>query len=137
MPAITRVHECSKLETGVGPSMASGSHKNVSTLIDFSVSAKINNDIAKLFEQNSPNNPTITQSKITSPIRLKPIAENAEEVVNVRDTHEPMSAKLMNPTISQQRSKAKALCESKTIYTENKNPLSRNKNATNHGSNSR
>jgi hypothetical protein len=41
-PAITRVQECSKLETGVGPSIASGSHSQASALTDFRQSAKIN-----------------------------------------------------------------------------------------------
>jgi hypothetical protein len=39
-PAMTKVAECSKLETGVGPSIASGNHKKVVTCTDFRKSAK-------------------------------------------------------------------------------------------------
>lgn len=38
-PAMTRVAECNRLETGVGPSMASGSHKKVVTCTDFRINA--------------------------------------------------------------------------------------------------
>ena len=40
IPAITRVQECSRLETGVGPSMASGNQRKVQEEMDFNVAAR-------------------------------------------------------------------------------------------------
>lgn len=40
MPAITSVQECNKLETGVGPSIASGSHRKFKTITDLKVNPK-------------------------------------------------------------------------------------------------
>jgi len=42
IPAMTSVHECNKLETGVGPSIASGSHNHVTELTDLNTETSAN-----------------------------------------------------------------------------------------------
>jgi hypothetical protein len=72
-----------------------------------------------------------------SPILLKPIAENADEVVSEREDHVPMSKKLITPTISQPTRKTKLPEEFKASQTENKKAMRRNPNAVYWLSNSR
>ena len=64
-----------------------------------------------------------------SPILLKPIAENADEVVSEREDHVPINKKLIIPTISHPKRKTKLPEEFKASHTENKKAMRRNPNA--------
>jgi hypothetical protein len=61
---------------------------------------------------------------MTSPILLKPIAENELLAVALRLLHVAISEKLIKPTISQQSKSKKRLRQFNTAQTENKNATS-------------
>lgn len=48
IPAITKVHECRRLDTGVGPSIASGSHRYVIAVTDLNVKARTKHSIVNI-----------------------------------------------------------------------------------------
>jgi len=136
-PAMTRVAECNKLETGVGPSMASGSHKKVVTCTDFRINAsrKKRFRIEKLSVVRDEI--AVTINKKTSPIRLNPIAENAEEIVRVREYHVEISMKLTRPTISHDTKRRNVPEEFNTNQTASRNANKRRTKPDHWESNSR
>lgn len=79
----------------------------------------------------------VANRRKTSPTLLNPIAENAEEMVSVRDDHVEMRRKLIKPTISQERSRAKIPVEFSTSHTAKRNETRRSEKITNWESNSR
>lgn len=123
IPAITRVHECSRLDTGVGPSIASGNQSHVVATTDLNEAITSNPVTANAVPDVSVLNPGKTQSDVattvassTSPTRLKPIAENEEELARDRLFHVEISEKLTIPTISHPSRRAK-LVETPTLTT--------------------
>lgn len=108
IPAITSVHECSSDDTGVGPSIASGSHSHVKPITDLkivtiksAVNIGVLSGVSVEPEQKLVENVATINPRTTSPIRLKPIAENAEESVKERPIKFPINKKLIMPTDSQ------------------------------------
>lgn len=76
IPAMTSVQECSKLETGVGPSIASGSQRYEIPTTDLKMSAEIRRKTAGVSREAQAKSRTVTANKRkTSPTRLNPIAE--------------------------------------------------------------
>lgn len=137
-PAMTSVAECRRLETGVGPSMASGSQRYETKLTDLKQKARSKKAMVSenSVGRNLENAITVTSREI-SPRRLKPMAENPELVVNERCSQVDMSKKLMNPTISQvSRSRNPPRAE-RTNHTAKRNETSRREKATYDASNSR
>lgn len=112
MPATTIVLECSRAETGVGPSMADGSHGCRPNWADFPVAAIRSPErgtksllLTKkicwssqefMFKQNQ----VIAKIKPTSPIRLYRIAWRAAVLASARPYHHPISKNDMIPTPS-------------------------------------
>jgi hypothetical protein len=70
------------------------------------------------------NENATTSNKKTSPILLKPIAENADEVVRVRECQVPIRRKLMRPTISQENKTKNKPDELSTNQTARRNETS-------------
>lgn len=107
------MHECRRLETGVGPSIASGSHKAEIPTTDLKILANsaITASMEKLYESELKikYDPMLAENAIsaTSPIRLNPIAENPDDAVSDLANHVEINKKLIIPTISQNRSKQK------------------------------
>lgn len=75
-PAMTSVQECNKLDTGVGPSIASGSQRKFRTITDFKV-RQINNVVKIELVVTAVPSAKIDNAirRKTSPSRLKPMAE--------------------------------------------------------------
>lgn len=113
MPATTIVLECSRADTGVGPSIAEGSHGCSPNWADFPVAA-INSPVSGIkllllvsiiccnsqefmFRQNHD----IARINPMSPIRLYKIACRAAVFASDRPNHHPISRKDMIPTPSQ------------------------------------
>lgn len=106
--------ECSRAETGVGPSMAEGSHGCSPNWADFPVAAnsKPASGRVVLFrfsikicwsshEFEFAMNHAIDRIKPTSPMRLYRIACNAAVLASARPYHQPISRKDIIPTPSQ------------------------------------
>lgn len=113
IPATTIVLECSSAETGVGPSIADGSHGWRPNCADFPVAA-INNPISgirlSLLESmicwNSHEfmfreNQVMAKINPMSPMRLYKIAWRAAVFASVRPYHHPINRKDIIPTPSQ------------------------------------
>lgn len=112
-PATTIVLEWSRAETGVGPSMADGSHGCKPNCADFPVAARIspisgrivmllsrinicwNSHVLRLIA-----NQAIAMIKPMSPIRLYRIACRAAVLASVRPCHQPMRRNDIIPTPS-------------------------------------
>lgn len=108
MPAMTRVHEWSSADTGVGPSIASGSQSQEIPITDLKIeTVKIPRpkEVTGLESANNPtfHNPAVATipARTTSPMRLKPIAESEEEKVKDRANQVEIRQKLTSPTSSQ------------------------------------
>lgn len=115
MPATTIVLECSRADTGVGPSMAAGSHGCRPNWADFPVAAKIRPSRGRvrstfLAHENICCNShefklvaiqAIARIKPMSPTRLYNTACRAAVFASVRPYHHPISKKDMMPTPSQ------------------------------------
>lgn len=114
MPATTIVLECSKAETGVGPSIADGSHGCSPNWADFPVAASSNpiNGRVVFFRSSKKIcwsshefefiiNHAMDKMNPMSPIRLYKIACNAAVLASVRLYHQPISRKDIIPTPSQ------------------------------------
>ena len=129
IPAMTRVQEWSREETGVGPSMASGSQRYVKKQIDLRERARTKRPKRGPEEVQAEKARTVrTMAKRTSPIRLNPMAEKAELSVKDRFSQVPMRLKLTNPTISQQnRAENNEIEEIKTQTVKRKHPSFRMK----------
>lgn len=99
--------------------------------------ARIKNDTA---EENCSGHfdikPTINSRK-TSPTRLNPIAEKAEDVVNDREYQVPISKKLIIPTTSHAINNKNVPVEFRTNQTASKNETNLSANAKYCGSNSK
>ena len=82
---MTSVQECSKLDTGVGPSIASGSQRKLRVMTDLNVSAKTNNHVLNVNVEKAVKvrNIMATSNK-TSPTRLNPMAVYADARVSER-----------------------------------------------------
>lgn len=139
-PAITNVQECSKLDTGVGPSIASGNHKLKMVETLFNIVAKSNSkmdelmtELVKISTEASANRKIIA----TSPTRFQPIAVNAPRVTVVFSDQCPISLKLMKPTNSHVSNHSWKSPTEMTAHTENKNKTNFREKSTNVGSNSR
>lgn len=113
-PATTIVLEWSRAETGVGPSMADGSHGCMLNWADFPIAASSKpvsgNTIFSLSSRkicwNSHEfelaiNHAIDIINPTSPIRLYRIAWRAAVLASVRPPHQPIRRKDIIPTPSQ------------------------------------
>lgn len=112
IPATTIVLECSRAETGVGPSMADGSHGWRPNWADFPVAAisKPSSGIRLLLLVNRicwssqefmfRQNHVIAKIKPISPIRLYKIAWRAAVFASARPNHHPMRRKDIIPTPS-------------------------------------
>lgn len=114
MPATTIVLEWSKAETGVGPSMAEGSHGCRPNWADFPVAASNNPAKGRVVLSRSNvkicwishefeffMNHAIDRMNPTSPMRLYRTACSAAVLASARPYHQPMSRKDMMPTPSQ------------------------------------
>lgn len=112
-PATTIVLEWSKAETGVGPSMADGSHGWRPNWADFPVAARTSPAsgrlvLFKLSEKICCNshvlvlkrNQAMAIRKPTSPIRLYKMACRAAVLASARPYHHPMSRNDIMPTPS-------------------------------------
>lgn len=107
IPAITRVQEWSRAETGVGPSMASGNQSQESPITDLKSETKSKIEPIAVTGDESCENPTIPvpiaethPARSTSPILLKPIAESDEEKVKERLNQVEIRQKDTIPTTS-------------------------------------
>lgn len=114
MPATTIVLECNRADTGVGPSMADGSHGCRPNWADFPVAASSSPSSGKVVSSTSSTNIccishefefTINHAmdiiKPTSPMRLYRTAWSAAVLASVRPYHQPISKNDMIPTPSQ------------------------------------
>lgn len=107
------MHECKRLETGVGPSIASGSHSAEIPTTDLKTltNSAVMTSVEKVYESELKikYDPMLAENAIsaTSPIRLNPIAENPDDVVSDLADHVEINKKLIIPTISQNKSKQK------------------------------
>lgn len=113
MPATTMVLECSRADTGVGPSIAAGSQGWRPNWADFPVAARIR-PVRGIFMLSGFNmkicwishvltldkNQTIDKINPISPIRLYRIAWRAAVFASVRPYHQPISRNDMMPTPS-------------------------------------
>lgn len=133
IPAMTKVHECSKLDTGVGPSIASGSHIIEIFVTDFRHKPTRSVARSRMGEDSREKPidvPPLVKSGIvinakqntrsTSPTRLKPIAENPDENVNALANQVVISRKLTNPMISHVMSHPKNPSDDIEAQTESK-----------------
>lgn len=113
-PATTIVLEWSRADTGVGPSMADGSHGWRPNWADFPVAARTRPARGRsvLFRSSEKicwrshvlvlkRNQAIAIRKPTSPIRLYRMACRAAVLASARPYHHPMSRKDIMPTPSQ------------------------------------
>lgn len=124
IPAITRVHECRSAETGVGPSIASGNHKNENTPTDFADNATTNQ--ARNAESDAnPFTPVsqaqirtlTTPRKITSPIRFaNKAAKHCLCTLNLPDQC-PINRNEIQPTHSQNKIPAKNIIQPSNAET--------------------
>jgi len=126
IPAMTKVQECNSEETGVGPSIASGSQSWVIAVTDLNCIARTNPKNA-IFDDTPAAEfavvPVIAnvETRITSkksPARLNPMAEKDEDDVKLRLRKVPMSRKLISPIDSQQKSSSKRPAELTDSQTE-------------------
>lgn len=108
------VLECSRADTGVGPSIAAGSHGWRPNCADFPVAARIRprSGSVRLFGSSIKicwsshvfiwmRNHAIDRTKPMSPIRLYRIACRAAVLASVRPYHQPISRNDIMPTPSQ------------------------------------
>lgn len=112
-PATTMVLECSSAETGVGPSMADGSHGWRPNWADFPVAASSRPASGMVLglvtmkicwsshELAFVQNQAIASMSPISPIRLYRMACRAAVFASVRPYHHPINRKDMTPTPSQ------------------------------------
>ena len=126
IPAMTKVQECSSEDTGVGPSIASGSQSWVIAVTDLNciASTKPKSAILDVIPAAEfavipviANVETRIRSK-TSPARLNPIAEKDDDDVKLRLRKVPMSRKLISPMDSHPRSRIKSPTELTDSQTE-------------------
>lgn len=122
IPAITKVHECKSAETGVGPSIASGSHKLEKFKIDF-IAKEIKIIDSQSLETSpkseiSPANETKKTRIPKSPQRFQAIASPADLATEFRSNQFPINRKEINPIISQQSNKMKNDFAPARIQTE-------------------
>ena len=108
IPAMTKVHEWSNADTGVGPSIASGSQSQEIPITDLKIETPKIPRLKKATGLESADNPTFHDpavatipARTTSPMRLKPIAESEEEKVKDRANQVEIRQKLTSPTSSQ------------------------------------
>jgi hypothetical protein len=124
IPAITRVQECKRLETGVGPSIASGSQRLKINVTDFKEAAAIRRvDTEELIPAvaTEPESDEIARIRKRSPTRLNPMAEKAPPTVEFLSAQNPISRNEINPTHSQAKSHRKRSPTETTNQTENRN----------------
>lgn len=114
MPATTMVLECSRAETGVGPSIAAGSQGWRPNWADLPVAARMRPKSGRVMSMSSAAAKICCISQVfrvvaihamerispTSPIRLNAIACRAAVLASARPDHQPMSRKDMIPTPS-------------------------------------
>lgn len=99
-PAMTRVHECSNEETGVGPSIASGNHKKVHAETDLNIAHITKskyNDILTFAVSCTMHIFAMAKFKNKSPHLLKVIAKTDARVVAARSDQCAISRNEINP----------------------------------------
>lgn len=145
IPAMTNVQECRSDDTGVGPSIASGSQSWAIAVTDLNCIARTKPKIATLDVIPAAefdlipviaNVETRIRSR-TSPARLNPIAEKDEDDVKLRLRKVPMSRKLINPMDSHPKSRSKRPAELTDSQTEKRKSTNRIVKLRYEGSNSR
>ena len=123
-PAMTRVHECRRADTGVGPSIASGSHRAENTATDFMVKMrKIKMPIVPLGPDqkfSDVHSPASTTRIARSPHLFHDIAAPADLAAELLSDQCPMSLKEMKPIASQKIRTAKNVLVATNIQTEKK-----------------
>jgi hypothetical protein len=124
IPAITSVQECKRLETGVGPSIASGSQRLKINVTDFKEEAAIRRvDTEELIPAVAiePESDEIASIRKRSPILLNPMAEKAPPTVEFRSAQNPIRRNEIKPTHSQAKSHRKRSPAETTSQTEKRN----------------
>ena len=136
---MTKVAECNKLETGVGPSMASGSHKNVEKTTDLKPSQIKRFHSAKLLWAKSAKFVIPENVKIAtiSPTRLNPIADPVPKFAKDREFQCPINLKLIQPIISHAKIMRKKPEDDVQNQTEKIKMKSFQENSAKSGSNSK
>lgn len=134
-PAITKVAEWSKLDTGVGPSIASGSHKNVRAVTDLKDEAVKTSTTSRNWSESGAIDDKMTKfatesTRRKSPILLNATAENDPCVVEERESQCPINLKDTNPRISQKSNQFRHPKEVKTPKTVKKKQTSFNVKST-------